>query len=196
MLNMVLKNKEQLNLSPSPSQATVISHGTPRIVNCFSSQNVSPQHHPNQHQVETSDIGITLWEQQYPAGYASRSARKNDYVSCYSLPDLPKHCSDELQKAHADILLRAGGKTRVGRLFNELALLSRCLGGWRALLETSPKDGNTLLMWLCCLPLKPGSGSRTQGSTEDTNDPLYTQIVAVAMAMISDAYENDTKDLI
>ena len=93
-----------------------------------------------------------------------------------------------------DIIRRAGGIHRVKQVYHELAFLSRCLGGWRALLETSPKDGNTLLMWLCCLPLKPGSGVRMQGSTGDMNDPLYTQIVAVAMAMISDAYENDTKD--
>ena len=168
--------------------------------------NQKTQHHTtSQTCVETSTQVIPKRHAQYhirnkqtqvhEPEYPNRK-RVHEYVSCYPIPDLPNPCPMELQRAHQDIIRRAGGIKRVNRVYDELVFLSRCLGGLRPLLENSPKEGNTLLMWLCCQPHNQDNMSCTKvrGITLDGNRFLYSKIVAVAMAMISEAYENNTKD--
>ena len=198
MLNLVLKQKNSnSNLSPE---------STSEPESRFHTNLKSPrQHHKMTQNVSTpSSQVISQHEKQYQTAmsHPNRTTKHlragNDYVPCYPMPDMPKECSIELRKAHEDIIRRAGGIDRVQRIYDELILLSPCFGGLRPLLEYSPKDGNTLLMWLCCQPHKPQPTTvrKIRGVTLDINRHLYSKIVAVAMAMIWEAYgSNDTKDV-
>lgn len=196
MLNTVLKHKNNLNFPPrSKSQEIVrMTTGTQLNSNSLSSPYRLPPHHANQNQGETSSQVIPTWQPHNQTRHIKHRRRSTDQNYSYPIPDLPKLCSNEVREAHADILLRAGGETRVSRLYSELTCLANCFGGWRELLETSPKEGNTLLMWLCCQPLKPEPRERPLSSTYDTNSSLYSKIIVVALAMITETYERDTKD--
>lgn len=182
MLNLVLKQKNNLNIeSEVPDSPRRSEHHTTYIGR--SSQVISsPQR-----------------QKQYTNHNNMTTSHNDEYVSSCPMPDLPKECSIELRKAHDDMLRRAGGMNRVKRLYDELAFLAKCLGSWRFLLETSPKEGNTLLMWLCCQPHKTqqhtNAGGKIRGIMLDINRFLYSKILAVVMAMICEAYGNDTKDI-
>jgi len=198
MLNLVLKQKNStLNLSPESTSEpesrvhTKIKsprhhHHTIQNVSTPSSQVISQQ----QKQYQTVMSNPNMTSIHLKAG--------SEYESSYPMPELPKECSTELRKAHEDIIRRAGGISRVKRVYDELAFLSPCFGGLRPFLESSPKDGNTLLMWLCCQPHKPRPtmARKIHGVALDINRHLYSKIIAVAMAMIWEAYgSNDTKDV-
>jgi hypothetical protein len=162
MLNIVLQHKNNLNLPSSEKHDKPDAHDYTKL---------KTQHHTtyNQNYDEKSSQVITKCQEQYHNHNTSTRNKREQhkYVSCYSMPDLPNVCSIELRKAHGDILQRAGGTKRVNKLYDELAFLSHCLGGWRILLENSPKDGNTLLMWLCCQPHKQQqtAGRKIRGVT-------------------------------
>jgi len=187
MLNLVLKQKNCLNITPeTPSEPESQVH-------------TKSEHHTTY--VGRSVQVISQCQKQYNNHNNKTTRHKPEpegYVSSCPMPDLPKECSLELRKSHDDMLRRAGGINRVKRLYDELAFLATCLQGWRILLETSPKEGNTLLMWLCCQPHKTqqtNSGRKIRGITLDINRFLYSKITAVVMAMIWEAYGNDTKDI-
>lgn len=189
MLNLVLRQNNNLNLTPE-STSEPESHVHTKL---------KPQHHTTYAGRSSQVISQCQKQYEYQTNKnISRSKRENDSASCCPMPDLPEACSIELRKAHEDIIRRAGGIHRVKQVYHELAFLSQCLGGWQTLLENSPKDGNSLLMWLCCQPHKTqltDEGRKIRGVRLDINRYLYSKIIAVTMAMIWDAYGNDTKDI-
>ena len=201
MLNLVLKQtNSNLDLSPE--------HTTEPESRVYTKLKSPRQHHHTTQNINTpSSQVISQRQKQYeenksvvphPNMTSKHYGTGNEYFSSYPMPDLPKECSTELRNVHEDIIRRAGGINRVKRVYDELAFLSPCFGGLRNLLENSPKDGNTLLMWLCCQPHKtqPAIGRKIRGVTLDINRHLYSKVVAVAMAMVWEAYGNsDTKDV-
>ena len=189
MLNLVLRQKNNLNLTPENTSEPE-SHVHTKL---------NPQHHTTYPGRSSQVISQCQKQYEYQSNNnISRNKRENDNESCCPMPDLPEACSIELRKAHKDMIRRAGGIHRVKQVYYELAFLSQCLGGWQILLENSPKDGNSLLMWLCCQPHKTqltDEERKIRGVRLDINRYLYSKIIAVTMAMIWDAYENDTKDI-
>ena len=204
MLQTVLMQKNNLNISlsngsaqqnESPCRAAM--HAL-NLRNTLSAPTTSSQHHLISETASQVSSGPTFQEEQQCHSDRSntrhqQNQKNTQQVYQHPMPDLPQQCSIEVQGAHQDILLRAGGATKVKRIYNELAAIANCLGGWKELLERSPKAGNTLLMWLCCKPLMPKQ-STFSGSTSNSNSSLYSQIIVVTMAMIQEAYEKHTKD--
>lgn len=188
MLNLVIwKQKNDLDvIETKPYQHGRIEHHTTPTTSERSSQVISQcqnSRYNNATQIAASEVA---------------RGRTPEHESSFPFPDLPDECSAELRRAHRDMLRHAGGISKVKRLYDELGFLSNCLtGGWRKLLGTSPKDGNTLLMWLCCQPFNTQQKLERKigGVTLDVNRFLYSKIIAVVMAMIWDAYgPNNTKD--
>jgi len=88
----------------------------------------------------------------------------------HSLPDLPANSSAELKETHREFIASAGGLRRVTALYNKLLDLLPCVPDF---LMPTTRDGNSLLMILCCQP-----------SNRD-NTQLFLHILVVILALHS-----------